>query len=65
LSASIARRGRADARLDLTALDIVTNAPRKRQVDEEQRRSEPAREVEPLARFERATYGLRRRIHAR
>jgi hypothetical protein len=46
------------------ALEVVTIVRRRRQVDEELRWLR-AFDMEPLARFERATYGLRRRIPAR
>jgi hypothetical protein len=51
----------ADARPALTKRKVVAQAPRRRQVDEKLRRFEPSGNVEPLARFERAAYGLRNR----
>jgi hypothetical protein len=54
----------ADTRPALTEHGVVVMVPRRRQVDEELRRSEPSGDVEPLPGFEPGTYGLRNRIPA-
>jgi hypothetical protein len=56
---------RVVAPLALTTLEIVTLVPRRGQVDEELRRLRVFGMGSRWPGFERATHGLRRRIHTR